>query len=53
MDAIVCPDGLRHEPKFSYATKLHNAIASCAADIAGNPAQLDQEQKIDGASVYT
>ena len=41
VDAILCPDGLRHEPKFSYTTAMHSAIAVAAGDIANNPAQLD------------
>lgn len=52
VDAIVCPDGHRHEPKFSHTTQMHNAIATCADDIASNPAQLDQSQNLGKASAY-
>ena len=40
VDAIVCPDGLPHEPKFSHSSAMHAAIASVAGTIAHSPAQL-------------
>ena len=39
-DAIVCPDGLAHEPKFTVTTRLHRALAAAAAEVAAAPAQL-------------
>jgi hypothetical protein len=48
VDAIVCPDGHRHEPKFTHTTKMHNAISTCASEIASHPAQLDNAQNLDG-----
>ena len=49
VDAIVCPDGQRHEPKFSQSTAMHQAIAGAAAEITSQPAQLNKEVKIGGA----
>ena len=42
VDAIVCPDGHPHEPKFSHSTAMHAAIASVAETIAHSPAQLNK-----------
>jgi len=56
VDATVCPDGQRHEPKFSQSTAMHQAIAGAAAEIASNPAQLNKAVHIggplSGASAY-
>lgn len=41
VDAIVCPDGHPHEPKFSHSAAMHKAIATVAEIIAHSPAQLD------------
>ena len=38
-DAIVCPDGLPHQPKFDITTRLHRALAAAAPAIAAVPAQ--------------
>lgn len=42
VDAIVCPDGLPHEPKFSHSAAMHAALASVAAEVVATPAQLDK-----------
>ena len=56
VDAIVCPDGLPHEPKFSQSGAMHAAIAEVADQIASHPAQLDDAVKIGdpetGASAF-
>jgi beta-galactosidase len=41
VDAIVCPDGLPHEPKFGQSSAMHRAIAQAAPQIVGHAAQLD------------
>jgi hypothetical protein len=40
VDAIVCPDGLPHEPKFSHTTNLHTAVATVASQLVATDAQL-------------
>lgn len=53
VDAIVCPDGLPHQPKYDQMTAMHQAIASVASSIAGNDAQLDHAVALgNGASAY-
>jgi len=53
VDAIVCPDGLPHQPKYDQTTAMHRAIAGVAAEIAGHPAQLNQAVSLPGkASAY-
>eukprot|EP00040_Diaphanoeca_grandis_P031845 m.191403 g.191403 ORF g.191403 m.191403 type:complete len:783 (+) comp32431_c0_seq1:96-2444(+) len=47
VDAIVCPDGLKHEPKFSHTQAMHNAIATAADDIVSVPAQLNKGITLD------
>ena len=42
VDAIVCPDGHPHEPKFSHSAAMHAALASVASEVAMAPAQLDK-----------
>ena len=51
VDALVCPDTLPHEPKFSSATRLHKAIAAAAASIANEQAQLDKFVQINSKVV--
>ena len=48
-DAIVCPDGLAHEPKFTVTSRLHDAVARAAADLVAAPAQLGKGVSVSGA----
>jgi hypothetical protein len=40
VDAIVCPDGLPHEPKFSHTAAMHSALAGVAAALLDVDAQV-------------
>ena len=51
VDAMVCPDGLPHEPKFTQMTAMHTAIAAVSDRIVGDAAQLDQGKKLSGGAV--
>ena len=51
VDAMVCPDGLPHEPKFSQMAAMHSAIAKVAHVIAGDKAQLDHAKDLGGNAV--
>ena len=52
VDAIVCPDGFPHEPKYSHTTAMHGAIASVAQEIASAPAATTPTSIGEGASAY-
>jgi len=53
VDAIVCPDGHRHEPKFSHTAAMHNAISASAAHIASAEPQLDKARILaPGVKMY-
>ena len=52
-DAMVCPDGLAHEPKFSQMAAMHAALAGAAPRIVGDAAQLKNAVNLnDGAVAY-
>ena len=50
-DAIVCPDGLPHEPKFAHTSAMHAALAAAAADVMAADAQLDKAHKLGNGAV--
>lgn len=43
---IVCPDGQRNEPAFSFTAAMHRAIAQVSPQLVANDAQLDKGVKI-------
>jgi hypothetical protein len=45
-DAIVCPDGLPHEPKFSHTAAMHAVIAGAASVLLGTDAQVSTPVKM-------
>ena len=51
VDAMVCPDGLPHEPKFTQMTAMHNAIAAVSDRIVGDVDQLNKAKKLSGDAV--
>lgn len=53
VDAIVCPDGHPHEPKFSHSAAMHEAIATVAEIIANSPAQLNQGAPVGAGKAVT
>ena len=53
VDAIVCPDGHPHEPKFSHSAAMHAAIASVAEIVARAPAQLNKGRPMGEGSQVT
>ena len=50
VDAMVCPDGLPHEPKFSQLTAMHRAIAAVSDRIVADVAQLNQGKHLAGGA---
>ena len=50
-DAIVCPDGLPHEPKFAHTSAMHAALAAAAADVMAADAQLDKAHKLGKGAI--